>query len=40
MGMTRAAFEKFVTSLPAVTLLEQWDSIVAKVGGKVFALTG
>jgi predicted DNA-binding protein (MmcQ/YjbR family) len=40
MGLTRAAFEKFVTSLPAVTLHEQWDSIVAKVGGKVFALTG
>lgn len=34
------AFRKFVTSLPAVTLVEQWGSHVAKVGGKVFALCG
>ena len=27
-------------SLPAVTLHEQWESLVAKVGGKVFALRG
>ena len=38
--MTRAAFVKFVTALPAVTLHEQWNSLVAKVGGKVFALCG
>ena len=40
MGMTRAAFEKFVLGLPAVALHEQWESVVAKVGGKVFALCG
>src|SRR5690606_38493253 len=37
---TRAGFEAFVTGLPAVTLHEQWGSLVAKVGGKVFALVG
>ncbi|MEO8756908.1 MAG: MmcQ/YjbR family DNA-binding protein [Devosia sp.] len=31
-------FSKFVATLPAVTLVEQWESHVAKVGGKVFAL--
>ena len=34
----RRGFESFVVKLPAVTLVEQWDSLVAKVGGKVFAL--
>ncbi len=34
----RAGFEDFVLTLPAVTLVEQWGSLVAKVGGKVFAL--
>ena len=29
-----------MASLPAVTLVEQWDAHVAKVGGKVFALCG
>jgi predicted DNA-binding protein (MmcQ/YjbR family) len=38
--LTRAGFEKFVSGLPAVTLHEQWESLVAKVGGKVFALCG
>ncbi|WP_417308044.1 MmcQ/YjbR family DNA-binding protein [Devosia sp.] len=37
---TRTGFEALVTSLPAVTLVEQWGSLVAKVGGKVFALIG
>lgn len=32
------AFGKFVLSLPAATLVEQWGSHVAKVGDKVFAL--
>ena len=32
------AFSKFVTGLAGVTLVEQWGSTVAKVGGKVFAL--
>ncbi len=38
--MTRRGFETFVSTLPAVTLHEQWESSVAKVGGKVFALCG
>jgi predicted DNA-binding protein (MmcQ/YjbR family) len=37
---TAKAFRKFVASLPAVTIVEQWESHVAKVGGKVFALCG
>jgi predicted DNA-binding protein (MmcQ/YjbR family) len=40
MLFTRASYEKFVTGLPAVTLVEQWGSSVAKVGGKVFATFG
>lgn len=35
---SRAGFERFVLGLPAVSVVEQWDSLVAKVGGKVFAL--
>ncbi len=31
-------FSKFVAALAGVTLVEQWGSTVAKVGGKVFAL--
>jgi predicted DNA-binding protein (MmcQ/YjbR family) len=38
--LTRKGFEQFVATLPGVTLHEQWDSLVAKVGGKVFALVG
>ena len=34
------AFRKYVATLPAATLAEQWESHVAKVGGKVFALCG
>lgn len=34
------AFRSYVASLPAVTLVQQWDAHVAKVGGKVFALCG
>lgn len=37
---TRAGFERFVLGLPGVTLVEQWGSSVAKVGGKVFATFG
>jgi predicted DNA-binding protein (MmcQ/YjbR family) len=40
MPLGRAAFTRLVSGLPAVTLHEQWDSLVAKVGGKVFALRG
>lgn len=37
--MHRAAFEGFVLSLPAATLVRQWrDDSVAKVGGKIFCL--
>ena len=35
---TVKAFTKLVGALPATTLVEQWGSHVAKVGGKVFAL--
>lgn len=35
---TVKAFTKLVMSLPATTMVEQWGSRVAKVGGKVFAL--
>ena len=35
-----AGFDAFVRALPGVTLADQWDSRVAKVGGKVFALLG
>lgn len=38
--LTRRGFDDFVATLPAVTLHEQWDASVAKVGGKVFALAG
>jgi predicted DNA-binding protein (MmcQ/YjbR family) len=34
------AFRKFVSGLPAVTLHEQWEAHVAKVGDKIFALIG
>lgn len=35
-----AAFNRYVRSLKAATVAEQWDGHVAKVGGKVFALIG
>ena len=34
----RAGFEALVASLPCTSLVEQWESTVAKVGGKVFCL--
>ncbi len=34
------AFTKLVSAMAGVTLVEQWESHVAKVGGKVFALIG
>ena len=37
---SRAGFEAFVRGLPGTRLVEQWDSVVAKVGGKVFCLLG
>ncbi len=38
MARSRAAFDRFILSLPAATLSEQWGCSCAKVGGKVFAL--
>ena len=38
--LTRKGFEKYAASLASVTLHEQWEAVVAKVGGKVFALVG
>lgn len=35
-----SAFNRYVRSLKAATVSEQWDGHVAKVGGKVFALIG
>lgn len=35
---TRAHFEHLLEGLPAVSTVEQWESLVAKVGGKVFCL--
>src|SRR5882757_6709909 len=32
------SFESFTMSLPGVCLVDQWESRVAKVGGKVFTL--
>ncbi len=34
----RARFEAWVSGLPGTSFVEQWGSLVAKVGGKVFAL--
>lgn len=34
----RAGFGAFVSGLPGTSLVEQWESLVAKVGGKVFCL--
>lgn len=31
-------FDRFLAAQPGVTFVDQWDSRVAKVGGKVFAL--
>lgn len=37
---SRTGFERFVLELPGVTVAQQWESRVAKVCGKVFALIG
>jgi predicted DNA-binding protein (MmcQ/YjbR family) len=34
----RDGYSAFVSSLPGVALHEQWEALVAKVGGKVFCL--
>jgi predicted DNA-binding protein (MmcQ/YjbR family) len=36
----RQGFDAFIATLPATQLVDQWDSRVAKVGNKVFALLG
>lgn len=36
----RSGFVDFVARLPATAMVEQWESDVAKVGGKVFAMLG
>jgi len=35
---SQAVFEQFAGSKPGVDIIDQWDSRVAKVGGKVFSL--
>lgn len=35
-----SSFRRYAQSLHAATIHEQWDSHVAKIGGKVFALIG
>lgn len=35
-----AAFGRLVATLPGTGMVDQWESHVAKVGGKVFALLG
>jgi predicted DNA-binding protein (MmcQ/YjbR family) len=34
------SFARYVGTLPATSIVEQWEAHVAKVGGKVFALLG
>ena len=36
----RDDYRQFIGTLPAATLGEQWEALVAKVGGKVFCLLG
>lgn len=36
----RKGFDAFVKALPGTSFVDQWDSHVAKVGGKVFTLLG
>lgn len=40
MALGRKAFATACLKLPGVTLHEQWEALVAKVGDKVFALRG
>ena len=34
----RAGYDRLVGAMPGVTLVDQWDARIAKVGGKVFCL--
>lgn len=36
----RRSYEAFIRTFTAATLSEQWEALVAKVGGKVFCLLG
>ena len=36
----RAAFQQFASGLVGASFVEQWGGLVAKVGGKVFAMWG
>ncbi|HTM77277.1 MAG TPA: MmcQ/YjbR family DNA-binding protein [Devosia sp.] len=38
--LSRAEYQRFAASLPGVSFVEQWGGLVAKVGGKVFAMWG
>ena len=38
--LERPAFDSYLSAWPGVTFVDQWDSHVAKVGGKVFAVLG
>ena len=41
MGLNeRKRYETFIRTFTAATLSEQWEAVVAKVGGKVFCLLG
>lgn len=41
MGLhAREGYEAFIRTFTAATLSEQWEALVAKVGGKVFCLLG
>jgi predicted DNA-binding protein (MmcQ/YjbR family) len=37
---SRPGYSALIATLPAATLHEQWEALVAKVGGKVFCLLG
>ena len=38
--ISRAAYQQFAGGLVGANLVEQWGGVVAKVGGKVFAMWG
>jgi predicted DNA-binding protein (MmcQ/YjbR family) len=38
--MSRADYQQLAAALPGVSFVEQWGGLVAKVGGKVFAMRG
>ena len=38
--ISRAVYQKFASGLTGASFVEQWGGLVAKVGGKVFAMWG